>query len=980
MKHKLVLRSGILLLIGMIGLTLWGNGRLPVKADDGNQKIPWVDPALLAKSKTSEPLDFLIYFEEKADLSPADALSWEERGWFVYETLTALSASSQAKVLAYLAEQGVPYEAFWIQNVIAVQSSTAETLVGLLNYAEIEALLSIPQVFLGSQVEEEWIETEPTAVAGISANLTQIKADQAWSQGDRGAGVVLGAIDTGARFTHEALVESYRGNLGAKTFSHHYHWWDAVNGKEEPYDDHGHGSHVVGIMAGGVGSGDAIGVAPGASWIACKAISASGFAWGNDLIKCGQFMAAPTNLSGENPNPNLRPQAVNNSWGDCGRAYNAWYQGVIDAWVAMGIYPVFANGNNSNCGYSSPPGLNTVGNPARSHNVTSVGSTGRSDGQYAPHSNWGPTDDAKVFHSQGYPTIKPEVVAPGVDILSAAGSDDRAYAALSGTSMSAPHVTGQVALMWGSAKCLLGDVAATTDLILETARPIPYDTGQGDEGPDFVPNHATGWGEIDAQAAVNAARAYCAGGHLDGYVLDHENQQPITGALVAATSQGEMTSSVSALTDKDGYYRIHVNSATPYTLTASAYGYHPVAVGDVLVDASGGTTTTHFHLMPKSNLLTFTGTVTDGSGHGYPLYARITLENENYSQAVYTNPFDGRFQVTVYDDLAYDLNISAMVPGYQPVLAQGIVLGDQPESLHYTIEITAGCEAPGYASSNLLAEGFDSRKLPPGWEVWDHAGTGVTWGFEDQSERSNQTGGSGGFAMVDSDYHGSLDVDVSLVTPPLDFLDESTVMLSFSQNFFSYQGNRDEIADVDVYVGGEWYNVLRQTENQTGQSHPLLDISELAAHQPYVRVRFHYYNASAEWWWQIDNVQIGSHECALVPGGLLAGFITDSRTGEPLVGAVVSNSQARGVSSTTPVDPGLPDGFYWMFQPMLENPQVIAVKTAKSLYLSELADVELRQDEITRHDVTLVSYWNYLEQVFNKLLSMILEFVDGARG
>ena len=211
-----------------------------------------------------------------------------------------------------------------------------------------------------------------------------------------------------------------------------------------------------------------------------------------------------------------------------------------------------------------------------------------------------------------------------------------------------------------------------------------------------------------------------------------------------------------------------------------------------------------------------------------------------------------------------------MVPGYQPVLAQGIVLGDQPESLHYTIEITAGCEAPGYASSNLLAEGFDSRKLPPGWEVWDHAGTGVTWGFEDQSERSNQTGGSGGFAMVDSDYHGSLDVDVSLVTPPLDFLDESTVMLSFSQNFFSYQGNRDEIADVDVYVGGEWYNVLRQTENQTGQSHPLLDISELAAHQPYVRVRFHYYNASAEWWWQIDNVQIGSHECALVPGGLLA--------------------------------------------------------------------------------------------------------------
>lgn len=980
MKHKLVLRSGILLLIGMIGLTLWGNGRLPVKADDGNQKIPWVDPALLAKSKTSEPLDFLIYFEEQADLSAAYALSWEERGWFVYETLAALSASSQAKVLAYLAEQGAPYEAFWIQNVIAVQSSTAETLVGLLNYAEIEALLSIPQVFLGSQIEEEWIGTKPAAVAGVSANLAQIKADQAWSQGDLGTGVVLGAIDTGARFTHEALVESYRGNLGVETFSHHYHWWDAVNGQDEPYDDHGHGSHVVGIMAGGAGSGDAIGVAPGAGWIACKAISASGFAWGNDLIKCGQFLAAPTNLSGENPNPNLRPQAVNNSWGDCGRAYNAWYQGVIDAWVAMGIYPVFANGNNSNCGYGSPSGLNTVGNPARSHNVTSVGSTGRSDGQYAPHSNWGPTDDANAFHNQGYPTIKPEVVAPGVDILSAVGSDDRAYAALSGTSMAAPHVTGLIALMWGSAKCLLGDVAATTDLILETAHPIPYDTGQGDEGPDFVPNHATGWGEIDAQAAVNAARSYCAGGYLDGHVVDNENQQPVTGALVDATLQGEPISSASALTDEDGHYRIYVNSATHYTLTASAHGYHPVAVGDVLVDAAGGTTTTHFHLMPKSNLMTFTGTVTDGNGHGYPLYARITLESGNYSQAVYTNPFDGRFQVTVYDDLAYDLNISAMVPGYQPLLAKGIVLGDQPESLRYALEITAGCEAPGYTSRNLLAESFDSQKLPPGWEVWDHAGAGVIWEFEDQSERSNLTGGSGGFAMVDSDYPGPLDVDVSLVTPPLDFSDESTVILSFSQDFFSYQGNLDEIADVDVYVGGEWYNVLRQTEDQGEPARQSLDISELAAHQPYVRVRFHYYNANAEWWWQVDNVQIGSHECALVDGGLLAGFITDDHSGEPLVGAVVSNSQARGVSSATPVDPGLPDGFYWMFQPMLENPQVIAVKTAKSLYLSGLADVELRHDEVTRYDVTLVSYWNHLELVFNKLLSLILGFVNGERG
>jgi hypothetical protein len=52
------------------------------------------------------------------------SMSWEARGWYVYETLTALAEASQAEVRQYLDEQGVPYEAFWVQNVIAVQSST----------------------------------------------------------------------------------------------------------------------------------------------------------------------------------------------------------------------------------------------------------------------------------------------------------------------------------------------------------------------------------------------------------------------------------------------------------------------------------------------------------------------------------------------------------------------------------------------------------------------------------------------------------------------------------------------------------------------------------------------------------------------------------------------------------------------------------------------------------------------------------------
>jgi hypothetical protein len=261
--------------------------------------------------------------------------------------------------------------------------------------------------------------------------------------------------------------------------------------------------------------------------------------------------------------------------------------------------------------------------------------------------------------------------------------------------------------------------------------------------------------------------------------------------------------------------------------------------------------------------------------------------------------------------------------------------------------------------------------------VWDHAGTGVTWGFDNPSGRENQTGSSGGFAMVDSDYPGPKDVDTSLVTPAMDFSNESKIILSFDQDFFTYVGNLDEIADVDVSVGGDkWHTVLRQTENQRGPQRISLDISEWAAHQPDVRVRFHYHNANGEWWWQVDHVEIGNQGCALVEGGLLAGFVLDKHSSAPVVGAVISNGTEHTVTAGASLNPELPGGFFWMFQPMNQETQIINIKVAKSLYLSEIKQVGLQQDAITRHDLTLVSIWNHLGIILNNLLTLIWEFLQ----
>lgn len=485
-----------------------------------------VEVELQAEMAAAGSAGYLIYFRARPDLSPAYGMDWIERGRFVMKALQETAQRSQARVRAHLDARGADHQSFWIDNVIVVSSSGRATLDGLLVYPEIEALRARRHPTLIEPVERGSASSSPAAV---EPNLSHVGADQVWADfGVTGAGIVVASIDTGVRYTHQALVGQYRGNLGGGSFDHDYNWWDPITGTQYlvPTDYHpsssGHGSHTTGIMVGDDGSGNQIGMAPGAQWIACRGFEASD---DSDLLECGQFMAAPWDLTGANPDPDLRPHVVNNSWGDsypCPFTYNTWYQGVIDSWLAAGIYPVFANGNTANCGLSSAA-CDTVGNPARAGNVTGVGSTGQSNGQLASHSLWGPTDDPDTVNPRGYPTLKPQVVAPGEFIRSAHVASDSSYTSRTGTSMSAPHVSGLVALMWEAAPCLIGDYANTETIIEQTATPIPYASDCSGEGPGNVPNYATGWGEIDAYAAVEAAVEHCQ--------LPWASADPISGTL-----------------------------------------------------------------------------------------------------------------------------------------------------------------------------------------------------------------------------------------------------------------------------------------------------------------------------------------------------------------------------------------------------------------------------------------------------------------
>jgi len=465
-----------------------------------------VEPELEAAMRLRGEAAVLIDFAERPDLDAARAMDWEARGRFVVDQLRTTADRTQQRVRAYLDAEGVPYQSFWIDNLILVPSTSVRVLDGLVAFDEIEILRADRRMTVIEPVQRT---QAPEAGRSVEANISHVKADLAWALGIDGSGMVVAGIDTGVRYTHEVLEPHYRGTLGGGSFDHDYSWLSGDGGSATPVDGHGHGSHTMGTMVGDDGGANQVGMAPGATWIACEGCP-NGSCPASALLTCAQWVAAPYPIGDPgSPDPSKRPHVVNNSWGDCAQSYDGWYQGVVDSWHAAGIYPVFANVNASNCGYANPPGCNTVGNPGRYGNVTGVGSTGQANGAYAPHSNWGPTDDPDTVNPGFFPTVKPQVVAPGVNIRSSLSGWDSHYGSWGGTSMSAPHVAGLIALMWQAAPCLVGNYADTENLLQSSAVAIPYPTGCGGEGPGNVPNMATGWGEIDALEAVTQAAAFC---------------------------------------------------------------------------------------------------------------------------------------------------------------------------------------------------------------------------------------------------------------------------------------------------------------------------------------------------------------------------------------------------------------------------------------------------------------------------------------
>jgi subtilisin len=258
--------------------------------------------------------------------------------------------------------------------------------------------------------------------------VEHIGAGSVHASNNRGTGVKVGIIDTGIDSTHPELSANYAGG------------WDFINNDNDPQDDHGHGTHVAGIV-GAVDNGDVdtgvVGVAPEASLYAYKVLNASASGVYSDVIAAldqavldGMEVANMSLGSSEDPG-----QIVHDA---CDNA------------AAAGIVLVAAAGNS---GKRNGSGDNII-YPARYSSVIAVAATTSSD-------------DRAYFSSTG-PDL--ELAAPGYNIYSTIPGGWYGYE--SGTSMACPHVAGTAALI---IHCGISDVRGRLSSTADDLGPQGFD-------------------------------------------------------------------------------------------------------------------------------------------------------------------------------------------------------------------------------------------------------------------------------------------------------------------------------------------------------------------------------------------------------------------------------------------------------------------------------------------------------------------------
>mgnify|MGYP001165453530 CR=1 FL=1 len=314
-----------------------------------------------------------------------------------------------------------------VRSTVDVESEIKKSKGKIKNTAEIAELKFVEVEISVDKIsnladEEEIVKIYPNYeyYPLLVDSVPLINANTFWDAGYKGNGVKVAVIDSGIDKNHPMLSGKV---VAERDFS----------SSGSANDISSHGTHVAGIIAGTTANGGSYsGVAPEVKLLNAKVIADStGFGSTSWIISAIDWAIDPDNNPGTDDGADIISMSLGvNKLIDV--ALNDAIKGAVD----NGVVVVVSSGN---CGNGCPSGkcgsYRGITSPGSSPDAISVGAVDKNK-QVACFSSGGSIDDVG---------IKPDITAPGVDIISSIPNSN--YISKSGTSMAAPHVSGAVALL-----------------------------------------------------------------------------------------------------------------------------------------------------------------------------------------------------------------------------------------------------------------------------------------------------------------------------------------------------------------------------------------------------------------------------------------------------------------------------------------------------------------------------------------------------
>lgn len=428
----------------------------------------------------------------------------QRRDFVIQERMAFCHASQQAMVdfLSSFKDEVSDIRQFWTFNGLSCVAT--DNVIARL--AEREDVAYIYRDEKRQMVPK--MEAQPVTTRDNAWHVDKVNAPAVWgyngSSGYTGDGVIVAVVDSGVDYNHVDIAGSMWD--GGSEFPHH--GYDFSSNDNDPMDEHCHGTHVAGIVAGQGVAGIQTGIAPGAKVMAVRVLDDTGYGGDAEVISGIEFALEHG------------ADIISLSLGDAGSGPIGMYRDLFVTVKDAGVVASVAAGNDGDTQYSFPVPINVEcpGNcpppwlhPDQVNLITggtsaviSVGATDSND-KHCSFSSVGPVTWAYGEHVGDYNDypyqngdasqpglIRPDISAPGKNVTSLNYQTGTGYVAYDGTSMATPCVSGVLALLLQANPELL---PAQLDSIIElTAANVGY----------TIKNNQTGSGRIDALAAVNA--------------------------------------------------------------------------------------------------------------------------------------------------------------------------------------------------------------------------------------------------------------------------------------------------------------------------------------------------------------------------------------------------------------------------------------------------------------------------------------------